>query len=78
MLAPSVLDLQNSGPHLQEFSSKKKKNNQCCPGWRCLRRKVQLALGAGVAEVTGGTCGCSLVSFDFMTRVGGEFLGPGG
>lgn len=47
MLAPSVLDFQNSGPHLQEFSSKKK-ITQCCASWRCLGRKVQLGLGAGV------------------------------
>lgn len=46
MLAPSVLDFQNSGPHLQEFSSKK--ITQCCASWRCLGRKVQLGLGAGV------------------------------
>lgn len=62
MLAPSVLDFQNSGPHLQEFSSKKILSAVLAgDAWE---GKCSLALEQEFAEVTGGICGCSLVSFD--------------
>lgn len=78
MLAPSVLGFQNSGPHLQEFSSKK---NYSVLSWPEMLEKEESAAwpwSRSLLRSLVGFVGVHWCPLTAVTRVGGEFLGPGG